>query len=216
MKTFALHLAIKPVRSRCCQDDATLLLTKSQARREKAARATCHMPHLPHDLGALSQRLQSFHWGQQRKEQKVGQGCHRLHGIPIYHSSLGKCERKLRKIYVRAFLTQHLTRCKSVRSCWRWGDIMTTAHSTHALSLSLSLADLHSAWLESTQYDGRLRASATGHRTLHRALSNPIAGEHSQPGELPLQVRLHSRPHRPLRAMLRRVARATDAAPCAA
>lgn len=96
------------------------------------------------------------------------------------------------------------------------GEIMTTAHSTHALSLSVSLADLHSAWLESTQYDGRLRASATGHRTLHRALSNPIAGEHSQPGELPLQVRLHSRPHRPLRAMLRRVARATDAAPCAA
>lgn len=192
--------------------------SQTKAKREGCP---CHLPHLPHDLGALSQRLQSFHWGQQRKE-NGGVGDTRA-GLPslAWNTNLSfifgkkKCERKLRKIYVRAFLTQHLTRCKVAEGA---GEIMTTAHSTHALSffLSLSLADLHSAWLESTEYDGRVSASATGHRTLHRALSHSIAGEHSQPRELPLQVRLHSRPHRPLRAMLRRVARATDAAPCAA
>lgn len=39
--------------------------SQTKAKREGCP---CHMPHLPHDLGALSQRLQSFHWGQQRKE----------------------------------------------------------------------------------------------------------------------------------------------------
>lgn len=203
--------------------DATLLLTKSQARRrqrKKAARATCRTCHT---TWALCRSVCKVFIGDSRERkmeeyETARQDCHRLHGIPIYHSSLGrqkKCERKLRKIYVRAFLTQHLTRCKVAEGA---GEIMTTAHSTHAFSLflSLSLADLHSAWLESTEYDGRVSASATGHWTLHRALSHSIAGEHSQPGELPLQVRLHSRPHRPLCAMLRRVARATDAAPCAA
>lgn len=82
---------------------------------------------LPHDLAALSQRLQSFLWppGQKRTSRiTVGEG-HRAeggklarrcilagvaaYGIPIYHLSLffGKWRRE---IYVRTFLTQHLTR----------------------------------------------------------------------------------------------------------
>lgn len=77
------------------------------------------------------------------------------------------------------------------------------------IKFKLPSPELHRSWLQSVQNDGRISTSPGGHRTVHRALLNPVQRRAAQFGEFALQVWIHSIVDCPLLAVLWWTSRST-------